>query len=99
MGPRAGLDDMEKDEFLTLPARSQSLYLLQYPSCLLKWFLWRNFKLGRTDSVWTVSSETLQCECNCPAEVTGEWLPLHTSPVAWISLEGQQRAFMQYSSL
>jgi hypothetical protein len=45
VGPRAGLDDVEKIKFLTLPglelrslgrpARSQSLYLLRYPgSCI-----------------------------------------------------------------
>jgi hypothetical protein len=42
VGPRAGLDDVEKRKFLTLlglelrplgrPARSQSLYQLHYPS-------------------------------------------------------------------
>jgi hypothetical protein len=42
VGPRAGLDDVEKKKFLTLtglelrplgrPARSQSLYRLRYPS-------------------------------------------------------------------
>jgi hypothetical protein len=42
--PRAGLDDMEKRKFLTVPglelrprgrpARSQSLYRLRYPDCL-----------------------------------------------------------------
>ena len=41
MGPRAGLDDVEKRKFLTLPglelwplggpARSESLYRLHYP--------------------------------------------------------------------
>jgi hypothetical protein len=45
MGPRAGLDDVEKRKFLTLPvlelrplgrpARSQSLYRLRYPDSLL----------------------------------------------------------------
>jgi hypothetical protein len=44
MGPRAGLDDVEKRKFLTLPglelrplgplARSQSLYRLRYPGSL-----------------------------------------------------------------
>jgi hypothetical protein len=44
VGPRAGLDDVEKRKFLTIPglelrplgrpARSQSLYQLRYPSSL-----------------------------------------------------------------
>jgi hypothetical protein len=43
VGPRTGLDDVEKRKFLTLPgfeirtrrrpARSQSLYGLRYPGC------------------------------------------------------------------
>jgi hypothetical protein len=43
--PRAGLDDVEKKKFLPLPgleirslgrrARSQSLYRLRYPSCVV----------------------------------------------------------------
>jgi hypothetical protein len=49
LGPRAGLDDMEKRKFLTLPglelrplgrpARNQSLYRLRYPGSLMAWFL------------------------------------------------------------
>jgi hypothetical protein len=45
VGPRAGLDDVEKRKFLTLPglelrplgrpARSQSLYRLRYPGFLV----------------------------------------------------------------
>jgi hypothetical protein len=52
--PRAGMDDMEKREFLTLPglelqplgrpARSQSLYRLRYPGSL--------FLLDINTSVW-----------------------------------------------
>jgi hypothetical protein len=46
VGPRAGLDDVEKRKFLTLPglelrplrrpARSQSLYRLRYPGSYTK---------------------------------------------------------------
>jgi hypothetical protein len=41
VGPRAGLDDVEKINFLTLPGlelrpRSQSLYRLRYPGSLLR---------------------------------------------------------------
>jgi hypothetical protein len=53
MGPRAGLDDLEKRKFLTLPglelrplgrpARSQSLYRLRYLGCLLSGVLKFNF--------------------------------------------------------
>jgi hypothetical protein len=45
VGPRTGLDDVEKRKFLTLPglelrplrrpARSQSLYLLRYPGSII----------------------------------------------------------------
>jgi hypothetical protein len=48
VGPRAGMDDVEKRKFLTIPglelrplgltARSQSLYLLRYPgSCEIRY--------------------------------------------------------------
>jgi hypothetical protein len=52
--PRAGLDDMEKKKFLTLPglelrllgrpARSQSLYLLRYPGSLHSRIFVENYK-------------------------------------------------------
>jgi hypothetical protein len=55
VGPRAGLDDVEKRKFLTLPelelrllgrpARSQSLYRLSYPGSLKDYKL---FKKGAT---------------------------------------------------
>jgi hypothetical protein len=52
VGPRAGLDDVEKRKFLTLPglelrhpARSQSLYRLPYPGLNVyeNWVLRRIF--------------------------------------------------------
>jgi hypothetical protein len=53
VGPRAGLDDMEKWKFLTLlgleprpigrPARSQSLCRLGYPGSLLLYYSHNNF--------------------------------------------------------
>jgi hypothetical protein len=55
VGPRAGLDDVEKRKFLTLPglelltrgrpARSQSLYRLRYPGSyrgIIKGLIFRN---------------------------------------------------------
>jgi hypothetical protein len=57
VGPRAGLDVVEKRKFLTLPgleirplgrpARSQSLYRLRYPGSK-DWF--RHSKINRGDS-------------------------------------------------
>jgi hypothetical protein len=65
VGPRAGLDDVEKRKFLTLPglelrllgrpARSQSLYRLSYPGsygpsmCLLKY---RHFGIKRSQAIF-----------------------------------------------
>jgi hypothetical protein len=60
--PRAGLDDLEKRKFLTLPelelrllrhqARSQSLYRLRYPGSLHLWenVEFFNVKVGTTCS-------------------------------------------------
>jgi hypothetical protein len=54
VGPRAGLDDVEKRKFLTLaglelrplcrPARSQSLYRLCYPRSLTILIVWHKFQ-------------------------------------------------------
>jgi hypothetical protein len=56
VGPRAGLDDVEKKKFLTLPgfelrplgrtARSQSLYRLSYPGSRMLGDKWRKLRTG-----------------------------------------------------
>jgi hypothetical protein len=67
VGPRAGLDDVEKRKFFTLPglelrslgrpARSQSLYRLRYPMQIEEDILSTTSKAGDSDK----------------AEKTGNW--------------------------
>jgi hypothetical protein len=73
VGPRAGLDDVEKRKFLTLPGlelrllcrpvRSQSLYRLRYPGSFLNKVLKRKILIHFLESeLWRALCKPLYLE-------------------------------------